>query len=125
MNAAIPDKVAPTAAPAAYPLLFDDDVVVDDDDVEEAPVFMVRLKNEDALNELNEEVEDSAANTPFVEERRDEDLAAKTPARFAALLNMMIEIRCCISINKARDLMRLRYMEIDHRKKLFSSSPLF
>lgn len=81
MNAAIPDKVAPTAAPAAYPLLFDDDVVVDDDDVEEAPVFMVRLKNEDALDELNEEVEDSAANT--------QDLAAKT-ARFAALLNMMI-----------------------------------
>ena len=53
---------------------------------------MVRLKNEDALNELNEEVEDSAANTPFVEERRDEDLAAKTPARFAALLNMIDEI---------------------------------
>ena len=84
---------------------------------------MVRLKNEDALNELNEEVEDSAANTPFVEERRDEDLAAKTPARFAALLNMMIEIRCCISINKARDLMRLRYMEIDHRKNF--SLPLY
>jgi hypothetical protein len=43
---------------------------------------MVRLKNEmDALDELNEEVEDSAANT--------QDLAAKT-ARFAALLNMMI-----------------------------------
>ena len=79
---------------------------------------MVRLKNEDALNELNEEVEDSAANTPFVVERRD-DLAAKT-ARFAALLNMMIEIRCCISINKARDLMRLRYMEIDHRKNFYS-----
>ncbi|MGY8804936.1 MAG: hypothetical protein ACKVK6_11960 [bacterium] len=87
MNAAIPDKVAPNAAPAAYPLLFDDDV--DDDDVEEAPVFMVRLKNDDELNE-DEEVEDSAANTPFVEERR-EDLAAKT-ARFAALLNMMIEM---------------------------------
>ena len=85
MNAAIPDKVAPNAAPAAYPLLFDDDV----DDVEEAPVFMVRLKNDDELNE-DEEVEDSAANTPFVEERR-EDLAAKT-ARFAALLNMMIEM---------------------------------
>ena len=84
---------------------------------------MVRLKNEDALNELNEEVEDSAAKTPFVEERRDEDLAAKTPARFAALLNMMIEIRCCISINKARDLMRLRYMEIDHRKNF--SLPLY
>ena len=86
MNAAIPDKVAPNAAPAAYPLLFDDDDEVDDDEVEEAPVFMVRLKNDDALNELNEEVEDSAANTRFVEERR-EDLAAKT-ARFAALLNM-------------------------------------
>ena len=83
MNAAIPDKVAPTAAPAAYPLLFDDDVVVDDDDVEEAPVFMVRLKNDDDEKLLNEdeEVEDSAANT--------QDLAAKT-ARFAALLNMMI-----------------------------------
>jgi len=39
------------------------------------------LKNEDALDELNEEVEDSAANT--------QDLAAKTLARFAALLNMM------------------------------------
>ncbi len=88
MNAAIPDKVAPNAAPAAYPLVFDDEVV--DGDVEEAPVFMVRLKNDDELNELNEEVEDSAANTPFVEERR-EDLAAKT-ARFAALLNMMIEM---------------------------------
>lgn len=50
---------------------------------------MVRLKNDDELNE-DEEVEDSAANTPFVEERR-EDLAAKT-ARFAALLNMMIEM---------------------------------
>ena len=73
MNAAIPDKVAPNAAPAAYPLLFDDDV--DDDDVEEAPVFMVRLKNDDELNE-DEEVEDSAANT----------------ARFAALVNMMIEM---------------------------------
>ena len=44
---------------------------------------MVRLKNEmDALDELlNEEVEDSAANT--------QDLAAKT-ALFAAQLNMMI-----------------------------------
>ena len=73
---------------------------------------MVRLKNEDALNELNEEVEDYAANTPFVEERRDEDLAAKTPARFAALLNMMIEIRCCISINKERDLMCLLWRSI-------------
>ena len=53
---------------------------------------MVRLKNDDELNE-DEEVEDSAANTPFVEERR-EDLAAKTPEkRFAALLNMMTEIR--------------------------------
>tara|TARA_B110000444_G_scaffold227755_1_gene233097 strand:+ start:178 stop:351 length:174 start_codon:yes stop_codon:yes gene_type:complete len=52
---------------------------------------MVRLKNDfDALDELLNE--DSAfANTPFVveDERRDEDLAAKTPARFAALLNMM------------------------------------
>jgi len=78
------DKKAPNAAPAAYPLLLvfdDDDACDDDDDVEEAPVFMVRLKNEDALDELNEEVEDSAANT--------QDLAAKT-ARFAALLNMMI-----------------------------------
>lgn len=97
MNAAIPDKVAPNAAPAAYPLLFDDDVVVDavDDDVEEAPVFMVRLKNDDELHELNEEVEDSAASTFVAEdERRDEDLAAKTPEkRFAALLNMMTEIR--------------------------------
>lgn len=55
---------------------------------------MVRLKNEEALNE-DEEVEDSAANTPFVVERRD-DLAAKT-ARFAALLNMMIEIRCSLN----------------------------
>jgi hypothetical protein len=62
----------------------DDDACDDDDDVEEAPVFMVRLKNEDALDELNEEVEDSAANT--------QDLAAKT-ARFAALLNMMIQQR--------------------------------
>ena len=62
--------------------VFDDDACDDDDDVEEAPVFMVRLKNEmDALDELlNEDVEDSAANT--------QDLAAKT-ARFAALLNMM------------------------------------
>lgn len=78
---------------------------------------MVRLKNElDALDELDEEVEDS---------RRDEDLAAAKTlfARFAALLNMMIEIRCCISINKARDLMRLRYMEIDHRKNF--SLPLY
>ena len=80
---------------------------------------MVRLKNEDALNELNEEVEDSAANTPFVEERRDEDLAAKTPARFAALLNMMIEIRCCISINKERDLMRLHYGDRSSEKLFF------
>ena len=73
-------------------LVFDDDDACDDDDVEEAPcVFMVRLKNDfDALDELLNE--DSAfANTPFVveEERRDEDLAAKTLARFAALLNMM------------------------------------
>ena len=47
---------------------------------------MVRLKNElDALDELNEEVEDS---------RRDEDLAAAKTlfARFAALLNMIDEI---------------------------------
>ena len=74
MNAAIPDKVAPNAAPAAYPLLFDDDVVVDDDDVEEAPVFMVRLKNDDELHELNEEVEDLAASTFVAEdERRDEE----------------------------------------------------
>ena len=47
----------------------------------EAILNRYRNKNEDALNELNEEVEDSAANTPFVEERRDVDLAAKTPAR--------------------------------------------
>ena len=78
VDTAATDKALPNAAPAAYPL---DDACDDDDDVEEAPVFMVRLKNEDALDELNEEVEDSAANT--------QDLAAKT-ARFAALLNMMI-----------------------------------
>ena len=67
---------------------------------------MVRLKNEDALNELNEEVEDSAANTPFVEERRDEDLAAKTPARFAALLNMMTEeIRYVVSQSTKKSVM--------------------
>lgn len=96
MNAAIPDKVAPNAAPAAYPLLFDDDVVVDDDDVEEGSP----LKNDDELHELNEEVEDSAAAIAFAEdERRDEDLAAKTPEkRFAALLNMMISQ----SIKRAR-----------------------
>ena len=96
MNAAIPDKVAPNAAPAAYPLLFDDDdVVVDDDDVEEGSP----LKNDDELHELNEEVEDSAASTFVAEdERRDEDLAAKTPEkRFAALLNMMTEIRCYLN----------------------------
>ena len=99
MNAAIPDKVAPNAAPAAYPLLFDDDVVVVDDDVEEAPVFMVRLKNDDELHELNEEVEDSAAAIAFAEDERREDLAAKTPEkRFAALLNMMISQ----SIKRAR-----------------------
>ena len=94
MNAAIPDKVAPNAAPAAYPLLFDDDVVVDD--VEEGSP----LKNDDELHELNEEVEDSAASTFVAEdERRDEDLAAKTPEkRFAALLNMMISQ----SIKRAR-----------------------
>jgi hypothetical protein len=98
VNAAIPDKVAPNAAPAAYPLLFDDDVVVDDD-VEEAPVFMVRLKNDDELHELNEEVEDSAAAIAFAEDERREDLAAKTPEkRFAALLNMMISQ----SIKRAR-----------------------
>lgn len=94
MNAAIPDKVAPNAAPAAYPLLFDDDVVVDD--VEEGSP----LKNDDELHELNEEVEDSAAASTFVaeDERRDEDLAAKTPEkRFAALLNMMTEIRCYLN----------------------------
>ena len=94
MNAAIPDKVAPNAAPAAYPLLFDDDVVVDDDVEEGSP-----LKNDDELHELNEEVEDSAASTFVAEdERRDEDLAAKTPdRRFAALLNMMTEIRCYLN----------------------------
>ena len=59
---------------------------------------MVRLKNDDELNE-DEEVEDSAST--FVEdERRDEDLAAKT-ARFAALLNMMIEIRCYLNQQRA------------------------
>ena len=79
MNAAIPDKVAPNAAPAAYPLLFDDDVVVDDDDVEEAPVFMVRLKNEDALDELNEEVEDSAAKHVRSRGRRRDENGHRSP----------------------------------------------
>ena len=56
---------------------------------------MVRLKNDfDAkLDELLKNEDSAFANTPrFVveDERRDEDLAAKTlPARFAALLNMM------------------------------------
>ena len=100
----MPDNVAPNAAPAAYPLLLfdddDDDDEVDDDDVEEAPVFMVRLKNElDALDELNEEVEDS---------RRDEDLAAAKTlfARFAALLNMMTEeIRYVVSQSTKKSVM--------------------
>jgi hypothetical protein len=88
----MPDNVAPNAAPAAYPLLLfdddDDDDEVDDDDVEEAPVFMVRLKNGDERDELNEDVEEvSASSATFAEEERREDLAAKT-ARFAALLNM-------------------------------------
>jgi|TARA_Y100000746_G_C15024654_1_gene252717 hypothetical protein len=61
---------------------------------------MVRLKNElDALDELNEEVEDS---------RRDEDLAAAKTlfARFAALLNMMTEeIRYVVSQSTKKSVM--------------------